>query len=197
LFAPKSARGLRIDYPELNNVKEFESLRPAEILFVWNYGCKSSPYFNIDMDERELIKRCMEASNFIISDPTKKAEFLEGKFPDKIKASVPVMNSFEPSLRVIAKIEAAKRISDIRKLTSLELDNDGNHVSFHTKDGDIDFNKRMNYMKQILLADDEMPKLVSKAEQGFGLTEKKDSLKVEKHLGESGKTFAEEYHDHT
>lgn len=191
LFAPKSDRGLRIDYPELSGIKEFESLRKNEMLFVWYYGCKSSPYFNLDWKETDIIKKCVEKSQLNVNK-----EFLEGKFPDKIKSAVLVMNRFEPALRIIARQEAAKTLLDNRKLTSLILDNEGNNIQFQSKEGDVDFMKKKHYQKMLSDASADLPVLIQRAEQGFGLTEKSKSKVEDKNLDDGGKSFAETYHEH-
>lgn len=196
MFAPKSARGLRMDYPEIREVKEFQDLRPQQLLFVWYLACKTSPYYDVDdLEERDIIKLCLEKSKLNIVDPTSKAEFLEGKFPDRIKAAIPPMQRFEPSIRILARIEAARMILDYKKLTSLNLDDDGNHTQFMGKDGDVDFNKKQKYHKMLDDGMEALPRLIAKAEQGFGIIEKSKSQIEDKNLDESGKSFGDTYHE--
>ena len=103
------------------------------------------------------------------------------------------MNNYEPNLRMLLKIDAAEAIMSLRKLTSLNLDNDGNHQQFLTKDGDVDFNKKKTYMSMYEKREEMLPRLMAKAE--FGLTDTKDSKAENKNISDSGKTFAEEYHE--
>lgn len=194
LFAPKSERGLRIDYPELRNYKEFD-IRPKELLFVWYYACKSSPYFNLDIPEKEIVKKCIEASGLYFSDPVKKTEFLEGRFPDKIKLAVQTMNSFEPSARIKAKLDAARNYSNYMKLTKLELDEDGNNVQFLNKDNEIDFNKKAKYQGMLEDSIEHSIKLVSIIEASNSLTERSKTNIEDKNMDADGRSFGDSFHD--
>lgn len=193
LFAPKSSRGLKFDYPELSQIAVLKDLRPQEILFVWYYACKSSPFYNSSMPEADIIKRCIDESGIYIGEGTKRANFLAGIFPDSIKEAIPIMNNFEPNLRIILKKDAIQAILDIRKMTSLDLDSDGNNPQFETKDGDIDFNKKKTYMSMYEKREEMIPVLLKKAE--YGLIDSKESKLENKNLSNSGRTYAEEYHE--
>lgn len=64
LFAPKSTRGLKLDYPELDDKErypEFASLRQYDMLFVWAWACASSPFVNIAPHEEKLRLCCKYA----------------------------------------------------------------------------------------------------------------------------------------
>lgn len=193
LFAPKSDRGLRFDYPELAAVPQFKNLRKGEFLFVWCYACKSSPYYDLNLPEQEIIRMCIEHAELNLSDGVKRANFMSGMFPDNIKEAIPIMNSYEPNIRMLLKIEAAKDILDIKKLTSLELDDQGNHMQFYNKDSEVDFTKKKHYMAMIEKKDEMLPKLMAKSE--LGLIQTKESKTDNKALSASGKTYATEYHE--
>lgn len=192
LFAPKSARGLRVDYPELNEYKEFQGLRPKEILFVWWYACRSSPYFNMDYNsEREIVEMCLDRVNFYFDDPAKKEKYLSQNFPEKISAAISMMRTFQPSVREMARKSAVRSLHNIRKLTSLELDEDGNHPLFRNKDDEWDFKKRNDYMKMIISKEEKIDAIIEKAEQGFGLM--KLTAEQSKDLDDGDLTFLESY----
>lgn len=193
LFAPKSDRGLRFDYPELAAVPQFKSLRKGEFLFVWCYACKSSPYYDLKLTDQEIIKMCAEHAELNLTDGVKKANFMSGIFPDNIREAIPIMNSYEPNIRMLLKIEAAKDILDIKKLTSLQLDDEGNNSQFYNVAGEVDFTKKKNYMLMIEKKDEMLPKLMSKSE--LGLIQTKESKIENKAISSSGKTYAEEYHE--
>lgn len=193
LFAPKSLRGLKFDYPELAQIPVLKDLRPAEILFVWYYACKSSPYYNWKGNEQDVIKKCMDAAGLYVGDGPKNANFLSGNFPYNIKESIPIMNNFEPNLRILLKQDAAEAILDLRKMTSLQLDGDGNHDQFLNKDKEVDFNKKKVYMSMYEKREEMIPILLKKAE--YGLVDSKESKAESKNMSSSGKTYAEEYHE--
>ena len=195
LFAPKSARGLKVDYPELSEFEEFKSLRAWELLFVWYYACKSSPYFNLDWKERDVIKKCTEAAKYRFDDEAKKEKFMSGNFPAKIETAIKQMQLFEPDARIQAKLLAQKMIEDIKKMTSLELDERGAHPNFMNKDGDdLDIGKQQKYMDMLLKAQDKLGDMIAKAERGWGVT-KKNKTAIDKNKEDSGDTFAESFHN--
>ena len=194
LFAPKSTRGLRVDYPELADYSEFKVLRLDALLFVWYYACKSSPLFNSKLKKRDLVVECMRKSKIVYLDPEKREKFISGDFGEKIESAIKVMYSFEPSIRILSKKLAVKQLADIEKMTSLKLDDHGNHVSFHDKEGGIDMNKKKAYMSMIMSANEKMDSMIQRAEKGFGVT-KKDSKSNNKNFESSGESFAESYHE--
>lgn len=194
MFAPLSGRGLKVDYPELSEYEELAVLRMNELLFVWYYACKTSPYFNDDKSsEREIVEKCLEASKLRFDDPAQKERYLSLNFPEKIQAAITVMNSFEPSVRILAKLSAVKAMNDVKKMVSIKLDENGNHPQFLNKDGEIDSQKKKNHMSMILTSQKEMADLIARSERGYGITSKKAS--GNKNLDEAGYTFMESYHE--
>lgn len=194
VFAPRSSRGLRVDYPELSDYEEFKSVKVAELYFVWLFACKASPLFNANLKKREMIEACMERAKIRIVEPEKKEKFLSGSFPEKIEKAIRQMYLFEPSVRILAKQIAIKQLYDVKKMTSLKLNDNGDHVSFNTKDGDIDMNKKKQYMSMIMDANKSIGAMVEKAEKGFGVSKKENKVS-DKNLEGSGDTFTESYHD--
>lgn len=197
LFAPKSARGLRVDYPELNEYPEFQGLRANEMLFVWWYACKSSPYYDIDKKtEREIIAMCLEKARMRFDDPAKKEKFLSQNFPEKINAAITTMRTFEPSVRILGRLSAIRSLSNIRKLTSLELDEHGNHPMFikgKGEDAEVDFKKRTDYMNMIIKKEEKIGSIIDKAERGYGVAKMTDEQS--KDLDDGNLTFLESYHE--
>jgi len=207
LFAPKSTRGLRVDYPELSSYEELKSLFKRDLLFVWYYACKSSPLFNFDGPERVLIEKCIKASELTFDDEARKTKFLAGNFPSKIQAAIEVMNNFEPAARIMAKIEALKDIEDVKKMTSLSLDSSGNHAEFFVKGSipkgeendpnympEIDMGKKEKYMGMVFKKNEKLGDMISKAEQGWGVV-KSDKTLVDKNMDDTGETFGESFHN--
>jgi hypothetical protein len=54
LFAPKSSRGLKADYPELDKADEFRGIGKYDMLFIWAWACMSSPFYAIDHRDTKL-----------------------------------------------------------------------------------------------------------------------------------------------
>lgn len=194
LFAPKSVRSLRFDYPELADYPEFKALSKLDLLFVWYYACKSSPYFNDNNRDRNIIEKCSRAAGLGFSEEDKKEKFLSGNFSDKIQAAINVMLKFEPSARIIARAQAMKNYNDIMKMTSLELNEHGDHPSFLGKDGGINMGDKKKYMDMVFDANQKTGEMLAKIEQGFGITEKSKTI-VDKNRTGEGETFAEAFHN--
>ena len=194
LFAPKSRRGLRVDYPELAEYEEFKNIRAKELLFVWYYACKSSPFFNLDIRKRDLIQKCVDVCDLLFDDEARKEKFLSGNFPEKIQSANKQMEIFEPAARIEAKQMAIKMIADIKSMVSLPLDENGVHPSFLDKSGELDLAKKNAHMNMVFKANDRLGDMIRTAEKGFGVTERKKTI-IDKNREASGETFAESYHD--
>ena len=194
LFAPKSARGLRVDYPELASYEEFRAVSRVELHFVWLYACKASPLFNSRLKGRDLIVTCMQRAKFVVNDPEKREKIISGDLGAKIQKAVDTMYLFEPSIRIKSKKLAIKQLADIEKMTSLKLDAEGNHGSFLDKEGGVDMNKKKAYMSMIITANEKIDGMMEKAEKGFGVT-KSSSKNSDKNKEGSGNSFAESFHE--
>jgi hypothetical protein len=194
LFAPKSNRSLRFDYPELADYSEFKALNKLDLLFVWYYACRSSPYFNDDSRERVIIEKCARAAGLVFNEEDKKEKFFSGNFSDKIQAAINVMLKFEPSARIIARAQAMKNYNDIMKMTSLKLTDTGDHPSFLDKDGNIKVTDKKAYMSMVFDANQKTGDMLAKIEQGFGITQKSKTI-IDKNKTGEGETFAEAFHN--
>jgi len=193
LFAPKSPRALKFDYPELADYPEF-NINKTDLLFVWYYACKSSPFFNDNMRERVVIEKCARTAGMLLKEEDKKEKFLSGNFTDKIQSAIETMLKFEPSARIIARERAMKNYGDIVKMTSLKLDENGNHESFIGKDGGINLGDKKKYMDMVFDANQKTGEMLAKVEQGFGIVEKSKTL-LDKNKTSGGDTFAEAWHN--
>ena len=192
---PKSTRGLKIDYPELAEYEELNMLRRAELWFVWFYACKTSPYYNLEIPEDKIVKKCLDAARMRFDDEAKEARWIARDFPEKISAAIKVMRNFEPSVRILAKLEAIHDLDQMRKLTSLELDEQGNNPMFLGKDGEVNFMSRKHYMDSISNKQSKIGSMIEKAEQGYGISiiDKESN----KNLDDNGLTFLESWHTNT
>ena len=192
LFAPRSINSLIVDYPELRDYEEFK-IKKHDLLFVWYYACKVSPlYDHTDVkSKREKIERCIKASGLMVSSDSK-SRFLEGNFSSKISAAINKMESFEPAVRIMMKLDSVQKFMTLKKLTSLKLDDDGNHESFKNKDGEINFTAKKQYMEMILKLEEKKPQVIEQIENGFGITGIKKGSN-DKNYDDNGMTMLESY----
>ena len=193
VFAPKSIQGLVTDYPELGQIDEFK-IRKHELLFVWYYACKVSPMFSHSShrSKREKIEACLKVSGYVPSHDIK-SKILEGNFPTRIAGAISRMEDFEPSVRIMAKLDSMDKYLTLQKLTSLDLDEEGNHATFKNKDEEINFTAKKQYMEMIIKFEEKKPGIISQIENGFGVTGVKKGSN-DKNYDESGKTFLEAFH---
>jgi hypothetical protein len=126
-------------------------------------------------------------------DPAKKERWLSGGFPEKISAATTLMRTFQPSVRILGRLSAVRSLNNIKKLTSLQLNDDGNHPLFKNKDDEWDFKKRHDYMKMIVSKEKEIDSIIEKAERGYGLM--RLTAEQSKDLDDGDLTFLESWHE--
>lgn len=100
VFAPQSARDLRVQYPELSDYPEFKSgsIKSGDLLFVWWFRNATSPYH--DFPDEEKLEWCIKAAYKSEQQrDIKLAEFSSG-FPDNVKKAFRRMESFNTGARV-------------------------------------------------------------------------------------------------
>lgn len=102
VYAPQTAKGLRQDYPELNDVAEFKPLSSSELLMVWWFSSRCSPIIEMPEEKRigVAIDRAFKVSGIA---EARKVEYSNLKFAnDNIKAAIKRMDSFDPGGRITA-----------------------------------------------------------------------------------------------
>jgi len=170
IFKPTNSRSIFIDYPELRKIEAFRLLKDYEMLFVWYYGCESSPFYSLK-DERDRVSKCLERS--YKSDSKKRIsqkeedEMLLGVFTPKIQRAIDEMLKFRVSSRIRSMMIIEKGFKNMESI----LDIDASDSSyFLDKDDEVDFAKKKAYVETLAKSVDLMPKLVSLLEGKFGLT---------------------------
>jgi hypothetical protein len=194
VFNPKSARVLYEDYPELREYKQLKGLNVNELLFVWFYACQASPFYVI-MNKRKRVEECMKQT--FLKNPNKpsiqlkdKEAYFNGKFPDRIQSAIDVMSKFRIGPRIRAKISAEIAFENLEKIINIDAD-DAAH--FYNKDGEVDFAKKKNYVDIVKSAVDLFPKIIEQLEDGYGVTSKKATEKIDE--GFDGESFMDSFHE--
>lgn len=99
VFALKSNRELKREYPELSEYEEFRQLENRELVFVWAWACRTSPFLELE-EEKRLIP-CIEwAFPGKQQRESKMADYAGMRFPDHIKGAIKRMERFDPGLRI-------------------------------------------------------------------------------------------------
>lgn len=174
MFHPSSKRSLFTDHPELKKAFDSASHTKAsnysrgEMLFVWFYGCRLSPFYHIEED-RKKIKECLDAS---IGRKMFKPDFerwMSGNFPEKIRLGIEIMEGFQPGPRIRAKKMVEQMIEDLEIMVA--------EAKPKKKSGEDeeDFQKRReSYAKMAQTVTKTLPDLIKQAEGGFGISELED-----------------------
>jgi len=103
IFAPKSERDLRRDYPELYDYPEIGKLNsPSEVLFVWWYSCRSSPYYHMPEEKRFplAIDRSFKGGQREERKSMYAPHGQAPKLPPELRAACKVMERFNPAMRI-------------------------------------------------------------------------------------------------
>jgi|688.fasta_scaffold913264_2 hypothetical protein len=100
IFAPKNAKDLRVQYPELAEYAEFrpEAIKTHDLLFVWWFRCAASPYY--DMEDSEKLESCVRLAYPTEQQRESKLKEFKAQFPDNIKSAFKRMESFNLAARV-------------------------------------------------------------------------------------------------
>lgn len=182
LFYPKSRREIVYDYPELIKYDEFKRLDGPDIVFVWYYACKASPYYHID-DETERIKACLDKAYPEQEGKKKNWDRFFGGFEEKIRNACHKMESFEPSARMRMKKMTEKMFENVEDV--LKIDKEDVNQEFKDKDGNVDWTKKKAYLDSVAKANETFPKMLKNLENQFGVIEDEQDEEDEFIYGEA------------
>lgn len=101
LFAPKSDRGLKYDYPELDDKDrspEFVGIGKYDMLFIWAWGCASSPF--VSMDPREDKLRLCTAYAYPPEQVDRKIREYTIRFSEDVNRGIEKMFRYNKEARV-------------------------------------------------------------------------------------------------
>lgn len=151
---------MKVEYPELSSIKEFEPLLDTQMRFVWYYFHKQSPFFNL-RPISEKLSSCLEKSKLRLNTNETK-NYMDNKFPEAIEAAGARMMRFASSDRVRAK----SMIDSIFEGFEIIID------SFGTDDLQ-DTEKQGKFVDISVKIRAELPQLIKQKEEGFGVKEQR------------------------
>lgn len=128
---------------------------------MWYYANPTSDFVLIEND-MERVSRALEAAHYT---PVKrvKEDFLSLKFPENIAVAIDRMSRIEPDIRSKARNMIEKLLENYEDLC--------NKDQYGDKDGVIDVKKYVDATTKIA---QELPGLIAKMEEGFGISSKSD-----------------------
>lgn len=169
LYAPQKGSSLFTDYPELRKHNEFRELNDREMLFVWYFACKTSPYRMNLKDEHAMARFSYRRAYKGIENPVDESKFDALKFSPKISEAVEVMKRFNPGARLHAKQIQDKVMENYWKIVNIDVNDE---KEFRNKDGEVDWTKKKAYVDSASKIVSDLPSLVEQVESSFGMKEK-------------------------
>lgn len=165
MFEP-SPRDMKLDYPELSEVAEFEQLNARELKFCWYVGSRTSPLASIPKKKR-LSVSANTAWGGYHADRKEVKELAAGKIPDKIMTAIEKMSSFNPTVRLRAKF-MQEYIFD--KMQAIILISD-------TELKEMDADEKKKYADLALKISSDLTHVVDRMEAGYGVKKRERDTK--------------------
>ena len=173
LYGPKTGKSLLRLYPELAEDKVFKDLSAEDLNFAWYCGNPSSP---IDEDTDDYVRYRTASSLCILSSAEKKKQYASGIIPDNVKAAINKMKLYSPDARALAKRMTQQAFNNFQKLLNVDVENDFIVIRKIGKGEDaeeikeMDWTGRKSYVDSATKIISELPELVKKMEEGYGIT---------------------------
>lgn len=171
IFVP-GTESLKRDYPILKTYEEFKSLTDSELLFVWYYACKSSPYYGIKEKVRgeRAIAILAKMEDYVkILSPDEYNSIVDKKFQPHMADAIKKMAKFEPRKREIANSINDRILEDCQEIAQISLEEYGK-----LEDKKVVLDMKITIAKNL-------PNIIEAAEGGYG-TRKFDREENKKQL---------------
>lgn len=165
LFEP-SKDDFKLEYPELAAIPEFADLTDREMKFTWYVGNRTSPIRNKKGKDR--VKIAVEMAYAKASQNKKDIkELAKGKIPDKLSIAIKRMSTFNPSVRLRAKLNVEYIFDQLQDIITISEQDKAM----------LDPDELKKYSDMIVKTAHEMPKMVEIMEGSFGLKIKRKEVK--------------------
>ena len=157
MFEP-SPRDMKLDYPELSEVTEFEHLNARELKFCWYVGSRTSPLADMPKKKR-LSTSANTAWGGYHADRKEVKELAAGKIPDKLLTAIERMSSFNPTVRLRAKF---MQEYIFEKMQSIIIISDSELKA-------LDSDEKKKYADLVLKVSSDLSNVVERMEIGYGV----------------------------
>lgn len=179
---------LRKEYPELNRIDEFKTLKTWQMYFVWLYASPCSPYSKTEIPEGVRRKNATERALYDgvnnrlrlgVSDE-EYANYKRGVFPEEVNSAIRRMEMFNPNARFKARLAAEKILDDFMVF----LDRSPHEI--------MDTEERKKYVEMCVKIHDELPTIIKNVEEGYGVRTVTKKVEIE---GMKGRTLMDMAHE--
>ena len=156
IFGLTSDRDLRIEYPELADIKEFKELTKKDVKFCWYVGNRTSPIYSL---EKTIKIRKALALTYGIQWEKKEdlRAIANGEIPTPIQLGIERMVHFNPEYRLRAKLLAQYMFDTLNEIVVLQ-----------TPISEMDIEDRKKYTDLLVKVHGDLPKIVQTLETSFG-----------------------------
>lgn len=161
IFSPVDNKDMKIEYPELSTMQEFDNMSNADIKFCWYFSCKSSPYVGKGVsDDVRLFNSVSEAYGKDYLSNKTAVLLLKGQFTPEILAGINKMKILSPSLR-----------SRANAMMSKILDNMDVTINIPTTDlMAMDSGQKKAFISLCVDVANNLPGVINQLEGGFSIS---------------------------
>ena len=163
IFKPTN-RDMRVEYPELTDIVEFNPLNNKDLRFVWFYACKSSELSTIRQDGIRLEASVKMAYGKEWMSNSNAVSLMNGDVPDDFVIAISKMRSFIPAIRTKANKMALSMFETLEKITVID------DFTYEA----MDFDDKKAYVGLAKTVSDILPNLISQIEIGFSVIKKQN-----------------------
>ena len=172
IFQPVGNKDLKTYHPELNEYEEFKKIHYKDLLFVWRYVIS---YSGID-DDKQRVEMAIDSAYLKDEISTQKRNrFLSLDFPSDVENAIKRMQSFDPSIRLMARYITETTFMSYQKILNIVSGKDIKHA-FTGEDGTVDWSKISQFVNATVKMNESLPSLINKMEEGYGFGKKKNKL---------------------
>lgn len=153
-------------YPELERTPEFSELHTRALLFVWWYSNPTSEFVLDTHDDYERAEKALAKSQFN-PGKTEREDILRCQFTSELAAAIKKMASYDPGARFKSYLMIKKIFDNYQTII------DQGPEAFTTTEGSGDsavtYTDHKRYVDVSAKIAEEIPNLLHKLEEGFGI----------------------------
>ena len=169
LFGMETDGDLRIEYPELAEMPEFQGLKVKEVRLSWLLGNRTSPIYRLSKKER-LIRALEVVYGSRYAENKDVQPILEGNMPAELRTAIEKMEKFNPEYRLMAKLMSEYVFNKLNDLIVLSP----------AEEAAMDIDEKKKYTDLVIKISSELPSMVARLETSYGAktVERKTNKKV-------------------
>lgn len=168
IFTPIDGKDMKIDYPELVSMEEFDNMNNADIKFCWYFACKSSPFLGQGIsDEERLFNSIQEAYGKDYLANKTAVSLLKNEFSSEILAGINRMKILSPSLRSRANAMMSKILDNMDVMINIPK---SNLIA-------MDSGQKKSFVSLCVDVSNNLPHVINQLEGGFSLSKASNKKK--------------------